>query len=138
MVEVLDQFGLQAAIPAVVFGPARSQGLPQLSGGLRVEGEERELRVLHERVEQGSARLLGGDVDIAPRGEFRDELQHPVVKGLRRVLDLHVPPVFFIGQKQADVVFGVSPVDAHESRNWAWGWAAWLFLGGWVHWLIWV
>ena len=85
MVEVLDQFGLQAAIPAVVFGSAGPQGLAQLSGSLRVEREERELRVLHERVEQGSARLLGGHVDVASRAEFLDELEHPVVQGLSRV-----------------------------------------------------
>src|SRR4029450_3108573 len=90
MVKVLDQFGLQAAIPAVIFSPARPQGLAQLSGSLRVEWEEGELRVLHEGVEQGSARLLRGDVDVAPRAELLDEFEHPVVKGVRRVLDLRV------------------------------------------------
>ena len=137
MVEVLDQFSLQAAIPAVVFGSAGPQGLAQLSRSLRVERVERELRVLHERVEQGSARLLGGHVDVASRAEFLDELEHPVVKGLRRVLDLHVPRVFFTGQKQANVVFGVGPVDAHENRNRGLGRAAGLFLGGGVHWVMW-
>ena len=117
MVKVLDQFGLQAAIPAVIFGPARPQGLAELSGSLRVEWEEGELRVLHEGVEQGSARLLRGDVDVALRAELLDELEHPVVKGVRRVLDLHVARFFFTGQKQAHVVFGVGQVDAHENRN---------------------
>jgi hypothetical protein len=59
------------------------------------------------------------------------------VKGLSRVLDLDVPRVFFTGQKQADVVFGVGPVNAHENRNRDFGRAAWLFLGVWVHWLMW-
>jgi hypothetical protein len=45
--------------------------------------------------------------------------------------------VSFIGQKQANVVFGLGPVDAHEDRNWDLGRAAWLFLGVWVHSLIW-
>ena len=53
-----------------------------------------------------------------------------------RVLDLRVPRVFFTGQKQADVVFGVCPVDAHKNRDWGLGWAAWLFLGSWVHWVM--
>jgi hypothetical protein len=117
MVEVLDQFGLQAAIPAVVFSAAGPQRLAQLSRSLRVEREERELWVLHEGVEQGSTRFLGGHVDVASRAEFLDELEHPVMKGLSRVLDLEVPRVSFIGQKQANVVFGVGPVDAHENRN---------------------
>ncbi len=133
---MFDQFGLQAAIPAVVFGSAGPQGLAQLPGSLRVEREERQLRVLHEGVEQGSARLLGGHVDVASRAEFLDELEHPVVKGLSRVLDLHVPRFFFTGQKQADVVFGVCPVDAHKNRDWGLGRAAWLFLGSWVHWVM--
>ena len=117
MVKVLDQFGLQAAIPAVIFGPARPQGLAQLSGSLRVEWKEGELRVLHEGVEQGSARLLRGDVDVAPRAELLNELEHPSREGRQACSRSARGALLLYRAEAADVVFGVGPVDAHENRN---------------------
>ena len=70
--------------------------------------------VLHQGVEQGSVRFLGGDVDVAPRAEFLDQLEHPVMKGFSGVLDLNAPRLSFTGGKQANVVFCVGPVDAYE------------------------
>ena len=80
MVKVLDQFGLQAAIPAVIFGPAHPQASRSFPVAFELSGKRVSCGYCIEGVEQGSARLLRGDVDVAPRaGRNQTGIRKPVL-----------------------------------------------------------
>jgi len=114
VMEVFHHLGQQAAVPGIVLGSPSAKGVPQLSGDFAVERVERQISaVSHQRVEKRPAGFFHRHADAPSTAIRAEKLGYPFVESLGGVFDLSGCALVRAGLQQADVVFGVSPVDPH-------------------------
>jgi hypothetical protein len=111
-VMLANEAGQQLRVDGVILGAARGEGFAVLGELLRIEREQHETVVLHQGIDQRSARLLEADGD-RPAIETLPQSGDPFVERdgvLRhcRVFDHTVV------REQADGVLRIGPIDADE------------------------
>jgi hypothetical protein len=111
-----QELELEFGVSGVVLGVAGREGFAIPRAGELVDGKEHEAVILPQRGDDGAL------VELAPDGnglllESRAQGAHPLVDGVGLVFeDTELP---FLGTRclQADIVFGLSPVESDEGRK---------------------
>jgi hypothetical protein len=107
-------FERELGVSGIILGTARREGLTILGERRRIDWEQDEEVVLLQRIDQGSG------ADFQTHGDRRPAKRRssgPLLDGLGPIQQDAEFPLATIGWLQTDIVFGIGPADANESRK---------------------
>ena len=111
-----QEFELELGISGVVLGVAGCEGFTVPGERERIDGKEHEAVVLSQRVDNGPLVEFATDGDrlsLAPRAPGT----HPRIESFWRVRKDAEPSCLGASRLQADIVCGISPIEADECRK---------------------